>query len=86
MKNLRIIAFTKVIMLMENQMEQENMNGQMVNFMKGNGKMDSKMNQACGEVPKETVIQGNGALEKPMVMGFILGLMEIDIRVNLKIV
>lgn len=44
------------------------------------------MVQVCGEDLKEIAILDNGVSEKHMDMEFILGLMEIDIKVNLKIV
>lgn len=44
------------------------------------------MARVCGKVPKETPMLGNGSLARRMVMGFILGLMVIVTKVNLKIV
>lgn len=43
------------------------------------------MARVCGKVPKETPMLGNGSLVRRMVMGFILGLMVIVTKVNLKI-
>lgn len=58
----------------------------MGNSIKDNGIMEWKMVLECGEVQRETLILVNGNSEKLTGMEFILGLMEIDTKVNLKIV
>ena len=60
-------------------------NGIMDRCMRVNGLMVLNMDQVSGEGPKVIPILVSGVREELMDMEYILGLMETDMRVNLKI-
>lgn len=56
MKNSPIHPYIKAAIKKENRMDTENMNGRTVKFMKVNGLKVLKMDQECGEDPREIPI------------------------------
>jgi hypothetical protein len=81
-KFLPIIPYIMALILKENQMDMENINGKMDKSTKVNGSMVLKKDLVFGEEVKEIHILGNGKMVEQMVMEYIHGLMEIDIKEN----
>jgi len=86
MKSLQMDPFIKETMFRGSRMVVADINGLMENYMKDNGKMGLKMALEYGEDQREILISESGEKGKPKAMVFTLGLMAIDMRVNLKIV
>jgi hypothetical protein len=77
-----MVTFMKEIMRMENHMEEEYIDGLMMNHMKVSGIKDSSMDMASGKELMEIPILVSGKIQKLMVMEFIYGKMEIVMKEN----
>jgi hypothetical protein len=82
MKCTQMVTFMKEIMRMENHMEEEYIDGLMMNHMKVSGIKDSSMDMAFGKELMEIPILVSGKIQKLMVMEFIYGKMEIVMKEN----
>jgi hypothetical protein len=82
MKCTQMVTFMKEIMRMENHMEEEYIDGLMMNHMKVSGIKDSNMDMAFGKELMEIPILVSGKIQKLMVMEFIYGKMEIVMKEN----
>jgi hypothetical protein len=82
MKCTQMVTFMKEIMRMENHMEEEYIDGLMMNHMKVSGIKDSSMDMASGKELMEIPILVSGKIQKLMVMEFIYGKMEIVMKEN----
>jgi hypothetical protein len=82
MKCTQMVTFMKEIMRMENHMEEEYIDGSMMNHMKVSGIKDSSMDMAFGKELMEIPILVSGKIQKLMVMEFIYGKMEIVMKEN----
>lgn len=65
--------------------ELEHIYGATEKYMKGNGYRVKSMDQECGKVLRKIHILENGIKEFQMDMEFILGSMEIGMKVNLNL-
>lgn len=63
-------------------MEKELTFGRMVRFMMESGRKDRSKDMVCGKVYTETAILGSGMPARLKDMVFILGSMEIGMKVN----
>lgn len=72
-------------MPMENHKDTVRIHGRMAKLMKDNGLMEWRADQEFGEGQMGILILGNGVMDKQMAMEFIHGLMEIDMKDNLRI-
>ena len=84
LRNSLMDASIKVFIKMESLMEQGVIHGQTDNITKANGLMVSSMAQECGEDIEEILIKVNGSSVNLRAMGYILGLMVINMKDNSK--
>jgi hypothetical protein len=85
-KNFKIYPNIEANIVMVNHKVMEHIYGLMDKYTRVNGLMDLNIIQECGGVFEEILILDNGNLDMQMDMEFILGLMEIVMKVNLKLV
>lgn len=85
MKSFLMEQYIQVHMPMENHKDMARIPGRMAKPMKGNGLMEWRADQEFGEDQMAILILDNGVMDKQMAMEFIHGLMEIDMKDNLRI-
>ena len=84
-RSLVMDLFTREIMSKESLKVVADINGIMDRCTRVSGLMVLNMDQESGEAPKVIPILVSGVREELMDMEYILGLMETDMKVNLKI-
>jgi len=79
-KDIQMEINMKEIFIREKLMEKEYIIGQMEKFMMESGKMVLKKDTECGKEFLEILILDNGKTQRQMVMEFINGKMETDMK------